>query len=82
MNTSNVEQNETVAETPRLNLACVYCGGSLRIECEYEGRAYMAENTPVAIECNNSDCGAEWSPSGEILEMPQWVRWPDLYAKP
>lgn len=53
------------------DLACTYCGGMLAIRCEYVGRAYLAENKPVAIECdgplNGYGCGAEWDVAGSEL---------------
>lgn len=53
------------------DLRCPYCGGLLRIETEYVGRPYLAENTPTGIECwgppDGYGCGAEWDTSGSLL---------------
>lgn len=62
------------------DLRCTYCGGSLWIDCEYVGLAYMSENTPVGIEC--SACDADWETDGTLRNPAKWIRYPDLYAAP
>lgn len=61
-------------------LRCPYCGGALTIDCEYVGRAYLAENRPESITCG--DCDARWEPDGTFREPARWVSFPDLYRPP
>jgi hypothetical protein len=66
-------------------LACPYCGAGLSINTETVGPAYLTYEKPEAIECDaysDVHCGATWEPDGTPRNAPDWVRWPDLYAKP
>lgn len=63
-------------------LRCPHCGGGLWINVETVGPAYLTYESPEAIECDQTDCGAVWEPNGDTRTGPRWVEWPDLYDPP
>lgn len=69
-------------EAGSLALVCPYCGATLTINLETEGRPYLTYEVPESIECYATDCGATWEPNGEPRDAPSWVRHPDLFDPP
>lgn len=61
------------------DLRCTYCGGSLYINTEWTGSAYMQTQEPESIECDG-DCDATWEPNGTLRDPAKWIRYPDLYS--
>lgn len=77
-------ENTAEAETPfvRLNLCCPYCNGNLYITTENVGSAYTSESVPESIECNGANwCRAVFETDGVLREEPNYIRWPEGYAK-
>jgi len=63
-------------------LVCPYCGATLRINLEQEGRPYLEYEVPESIECYADDCKAGWEPNGVPRDAPRWERYPGLYDEP
>ena len=63
-------------------LVCPYCGATLRINLETEGRPYFEDEVPESIECYAYDCKADWEPNGVPRSAPRWERCPVLYDEP
>lgn len=53
------------------NLFCPYCCGPLTVSLTTEGRPYLTYEVVDEIECDNTDCGATWAPTG-IASSPPW----------
>jgi hypothetical protein len=57
-------------------LRCGYCGGSLQVNLETTGRAYLSYEQVESIECDETDCSATWEPDGAPRDLPPWLRAP------
>lgn len=76
------QQHTAEKDAGSLALVCPYCGATLTINLETEGRPYLTYEVPESIECYATDCGATWEPNGELRDAPSWVRYPDLFDPP
>lgn len=65
-----------------LALVCPYCGATVQINLEWQGRPYLQEQVPESIECYADDCEATWEPNGVPRDAPKWERCPDVYDEP